>query len=328
MTQNNDTVFISWIDFHGRTDGIARALGIESWSNGGGEGNILVRYSRLWRETRKFLKQRSPKTVIVMQPPVVALWAVRSVRIPGMRVAGDLHTGAFDDPKWKWATRSLLRSLRHPDLAIVTNEALAKAARKQGADALVLHDLIEDYPETLNDQEYDEPLLKSLAGKEFILVPLAYAYDEPLEALSSASHRNADIKWVFTGRAPDSFIAECNPDNSIFPGFVSRDDYLRLLGSSTVVIAPTTEENTMQRAGYEAMCASKALITSNTKVLRDFFDDAAIITDPTSDGFTNAVAEALMKQDELQEKIALLKVKRIAEQDAGLKQLQEWIAGE
>ncbi|MFI2565631.1 glycosyltransferase [Paenarthrobacter sp. NPDC018779] len=321
-------VFVSWIDFHGRSEGIARRLGIDEWSDGGGSGPLPLRYLRLWLSTRKFLRQYEPTEVIVMQPPVVALLAVRAAVGKDVRICGDLHTGTFYDPKWKWASKLVAKLLGAPNLAIVTNQALADQAQDNGAEALVLHDLIETYPEVGELGEFEDLNLATLQAKKYVLVPITYSYDEPLAELAAATHLAPDLVWVFTGRAPESFKADCNPGNTVFPGFVSRAEYLRLLGHANVLVAPTTEEDTMQRAGYEAMCAGKALITSDTAVLKDFFGTAALTVPPEAGLYAEAANNAVRRQAELERLIVDLRTRRVREQTTALKRLSEWIQGD
>ncbi|MFF1831736.1 glycosyltransferase [Paenarthrobacter sp. NPDC058040] len=321
-------VFVSWIDFHGRSEGIARRLGIDEWSDGGGSGPLPLRYLRLWVSTWKFLRGYKPTEVIVMQPPIVALLAVRTAVGKQVRICGDLHTGTFYDPKWKWAAKLVAKLLGAPNLAIVTNQALAAKAEEHGAEALVLHDLIETYPETGDLGDFEDRNLATLQAKQYVLVPITYSYDEPLNELAAATHLAPDVKWVFTGRAPDSFAAACNPANTVFPGFVSRAEYLRLLGHANVLVAPTTEEDTMQRAGYEAMCAGKALITSDTAVLKEFFGAAALTVPPRAECYAEAANTAVRNQAELERLIVELRTRRVREQTTALNRLSEWIQGD
>lgn len=321
-------VFVSWIDFHGRSEGIARTLGIREWSDGGGTGPLALRYLRLWTSTWKYLRSQKPSAVIVMQPPVVALLAVRAAVGKNVRICGDLHTGTFHDPKWKWSTNLVARLLGGSNLAIVTNESLAGKVRNQGAEALVLHDLIETYPDVDCLGAFEDPALRHLIGGSYALVPITYSYDEPLDELAAATHLATDISWVFTGRAPKVFVEACNPANTVFPGFVSRDEYLRLLGHANVLLAPTTEEETMQRAGYEAMCAGKALVTSDTAVLKDFFGESALTVSPEAERYASAVLEAAHRQAEFEKRITELRTDRVYEQSRALARLSKWIHGD
>ncbi|MGO4454404.1 glycosyltransferase [Arthrobacter sp. RAF14] len=325
LVDEKNPVFVSWIDFHGRSEGIARRLGIEEWAQGGGNGPVPLRYLRLWAATWKYLRRKKPTEVIVMQPPVVALLAVRAAVGRNVRICGDLHTGTFYDPKWKWSTKLVLKVLKAPNISIVTNDALAAKVRSLGSEAVVLHDLIESYEPAEALGPFEDPALESLLECPYVLVPITYSYDEPLDELAAATHRTPGVRWVFTGRPPASFVEQCDQSNTVFPGFVSREEYLRLLAHANILLAPTTEEDTMQRAGYEAMCAGKALVTSDTAVLRDFFADAALTVPPKSERFAAAVLRAAEEQETFEGRMKDLKVRREQEQEDALARLVEWI---
>ena len=322
----DSSLFVSWIHFHGRSEGLARALGIREWASSGGVGAAWRRYIRLWGETARLIEEVKPRSVIVMQPPIIALacvlWNCRRRRT---RVAGDLHTGVFDDPKWTWATRLTLRLLRRRRLAIVTNQELAEIVTARGGAALVMHDLIEEYEDT-SMQAFDDSRLEFLRGKRFVLVPVAYSYDEPLQALRDAAVLAGDVTWVFTGRAPEEFMSAA-PSNMFFTGFASRDDFMRLLSSANVVIAATTSENTMQRAGYEALCMARPLLTTDTRVLREYFGTAALQVRPDGVAFSEAVGTILEENELYAGRMVRLRAEKLSEQRVILGQLRDWLDG-
>ncbi len=80
-----------------------------------------------------------------------------------------------------------------------------------------------------------------------------------------------------------------------FTGYLTNSDYDAELANCDVVMALTTRDHTMQRAGYEAIAAAKPQVTADFKVLRDFHADAAIYVDPHShaDIARGGVREAL-----------------------------------
>lgn len=283
-------LFVSWIGFHGRSAGIAKALGIRSEFITGGTGPAPLRYLRAWRETARLLKRERPSTVIVMQPPIVALLCVAFRTPRSVRIIGDLHTGVFTNPKWKWALALTMRILRRRGSAVVTGAALAERTRAYGVDVLELHDII-DEPIVVSDA-LDDPKLATVLEREYVLVPLAYSFDEPVDALLTAAEAAPEVNWVLTGRAPEHVVTRA-PENVVFPGFVSRDDYRRLVKSATVMAALTTQEDTMQRVGYEALGEGKALVTSSTAVLREFFADAALYVTPDALSIEKQVREAV-----------------------------------
>lgn len=315
------TRFLSWIGHHGRSAAIADALGIEASFVTGGSGPAPVRYVRAARETRALVRRhgREISHVILMLPPFPALLAVIASR-SDLRIAGDLHSGVFNDRKWSWALRPTLAILRRRGIAVVTNEALARVCRAHGVETVVLHDMIEDF-----EGEAARPPF-GLSPASYVLFPVTYAADEPIEAILAAASQLPEQTFVLTGRAPESIRAGA-PANVIFTGFVSQPDFESLLRNAGAVAALTTREDTMQRAGYEAVSAGVPLVVSSTAVLREYFDSAAVYTDASAEGLRTAVGEAMSGRDVWIARLEALKVRRQGEQTGALRSLQEWLAG-
>lgn len=318
-------IFLSWIDFHGRSAGIANDLGIQTVFIGGGSGNVLWRYLRQWDATRRVLREQRPDTVLLMLPPVVALLCVRLTTRGRVRIVGDLHTGVFTDPKWRWAVPLTMRLIGRNGAAVVTNEVLADRVRGAGQTALVMHDLIDD---SVVDDGVALPaaLERALTGNDrWILVPLAYAHDEPLNEILAAAQKTPEISWVLTGRAPTEFKDRA-PQNVLFTGFVSNEDYERLLSRASAVAALTVEEHTMQRAGYEAISNTKALMTTPMAVLQEFFEDAAVYAEPTTQGLASAAQRVLAERQSLEARMANKRIERKNDQLASVAQLRALLA--
>ncbi|MEV4902748.1 glycosyltransferase [Citricoccus sp. NPDC055426] len=230
----------------------------------------------------------------------------------------------FDNPKWTWATALTLRILRRPgNLAIVTNDELADQIKRSGGEAIVLHDLIEVYKDRSSEQLDDADLDRQLSNHSFVLVPLTYAYDEPLNELFEAARLTPEVKWAYTGKAPKE-VREQAPDNIHFSGFVSKQDYMRLLSRALAVVAPTTSESTMQRAGYEALSASKPLMTTATRVLIDYFGDAAIAAPVTGVGFAQGIRTLLANQGDFTSRMTNLREAKLSDQETALQRLRSW----
>lgn len=320
---SSGTIFISWVRFHRRSQGIADALGIDSYYVHSASGGVLRRYGAQTRDTARILRAARPATVILMQPPVIALVVVRLLTLFTMtRVIGDLHSGVFLDPKWRWATGLTLRLLRGRHGAIVTNEPLARIARKRSVRTMVLHDLVQVSP-TNADTPSQPAVAQDDDGRPLVLVPLAYANDEPIEEILSAAREVDDVTWILTGKAPAS-VRDGASQNVRFSGYVTNEEYDWLLRHSTVAVALTTRNFTMQCVGYEAMSAAKPLVTSNTESLRHFFGPSAVYADPTGQAIASAVKEAVSRRADLEHLIAGQRDRQILEQKKALEKLVAW----
>lgn len=307
-------VFLSWIGFHGRSAGLAEDIGADAHFFDGGRLSkpVVFRYLVNSFLTVRLLVRARPRAVVVMLPPLpllvlARLWCLAT----GAALVGDLHSAVFNDSQWLWATKPTMRLLAGGH-AVVTNEPLAQVCREAGVPALVLHD-------SLGDLVPSPP--PAAPGAPIVLAPLSYAADEPLDAILAAAGEHPGLRWVLTGRAPAE-VRRAAPDNVEFPGHVSNEDYARLMESATVVLALTTREHTLQRAGYEAANAGKLLVASGTAALREFFEDGAVYAQPTADSIAAAVDEAMRRGATLASRIREVQGRRRQEQRAALHELR------
>jgi hypothetical protein len=301
-------VFVSWLP-HGRSHGLASALGLRTIDVTVRDRNrsVLRRHADQALRTVAILRRERPRAIAVMLPPLPALLATLAARRRGTRIAADLHTGVFNDPKWSWACRLTLRLARR-HAVIVTNTYLAEASRRQGVLAFQVHDVLS------RDPGPGSP------GERNVLCPLSFASDEPVQELLGAASAMPDTQWWVTGRAPAGLQF---PPNVKATGYVSDDEYWRFMGEANVVVALTTRPHTMQRAGYEALMRLRPLVTSDESVLREFHEDSALYTRLTAPDIAAAVDRALRDEDDLVERADRVLAARTREQQESLQQLRE-----
>lgn len=265
-------MFISWIAYHGRSQEMAEKLGIDAefLQAPATQGNVLRRYVSAIGWTVSTLRATKSPSVYLMLPPAPALLTVLMFKGRRRTLVADLHTGFFLDSKWKWFTPVGLRLLRN-SVALVTNEGLRARCVDAGVRTIVLHDILEDRSRAAAPG----------GGKpsNLVLCPLSYANDEPVEELLQAARLCPELNFLFTGKAPAS-VRDSAPSNVEFTGFVKTEEYQDFLHRSTAVVALTTRDLTMQRAGYEALMYGKPQVTSDFAVLREFLADAALYVNP------------------------------------------------
>lgn len=262
---------INWYPHHRRSAELGSALEAEIHFFPGSGRLLPLRYIGQWRDTRRVLREGNIDVLLVMQPPAIALASIAtSWRLRSAIIVGDLHTGVFTDPKWKWLAPIVLRTLRRRGFAVVPNEELAGIVRRAGVTVFVTHAFI-------------KPTIGPSAPRRegHILVPLSYSRDEPVDAIISAASMLNSEQFVLTGNPPSRF-RDSAPPNVRFPGFVSAAEYQQLRAKARMVIALTEQEMTMQSAGFEALADATPLVTSPRRVLREFFGEAAVYAE--SDG--------------------------------------------
>jgi len=311
-------ISINWYAHHRRSEEIARIVGADVRFIRTNHSLLVRRYFAQARSTRRALNDARPAFVIVMQPPPFALMTViRWARRNSAVVVGDLHSGTFFDSKWRPFLRYVLRQLRRHGFAIVPNTDLALRARAAGVTTFVSHG-------QLRPVDRCAPSPTSFPGRAFALVPLSYSADEPIQAVLDAAARAPEISWVLTGHAPRN-VRSVAPSNVLFAGYLSVDDYRELQRSADVIVALTTQDSTMQSAGYEAMASATPLVITRFDVLTDYFGDAAIYVDNSAAEIAAGVRSAMREQGLWGARMASRRERIVAEQIEAEDEIRAWL---
>lgn len=297
-------LFVSWIAHHARSEALASALGAECVfvSVGTLRNRRTTAFRHAWQGlvTVALLVRRRPEVLIVMAPPFpLVLLALVWRRLSGCLVIADCHSGAVVGRPMS------ARLAERADLVIVTLPQLTKGFPR----AVAVHDPL--------------AAISPGAAHDTVLFPASWEKDEPVDALLEAARLLPDISFAITGRAPEGLVP---PGNVRLAGFLSRADYLSLLTGAPLVLALTTEEDTMQQAGYEAAAAGRPVVASDTKALRSYFRDAAVYAAPTGPSLADAVKEGLRRATELEAAMRDLRREEQAAFDAAVAEIGDRVA--
>lgn len=305
---------VSWIGFHGRSESLAASLGGRA-DYVKAKGSLPVRYIRQFRETIRLIRSARADAVIVMMPPLPAICAVVLAARGRVAVWADLHTGVFENPRWRWALRATMWVIRkHCAGAIVTNESLARRAESYGLTSIeVLDDILEPKPAN--------------AAKDYVVFPVTYANDEPIEQIVGAARLLPEITFFLTGKPP-SKVVDSAPANIKFPGFLPRSDFENLMSHAAIIGALTNRPYTMQRAGYEALELGTPLVTSSWADLRRYFGDAAVYTDEvnSAESIASAIDRVLKRRPEYRDRMQSTQAAKLDEQNIRLRRFNGMLA--
>jgi len=106
------------------------------------------------------------------------------------------------------------------------------------------------------------------------------------------------------------------PPNLELTGYLSKARYEDTLSRADIVLALTTREETMQRAGYEAMQRHLPLIASSTRVLESYFTRGTVFTNNEGVALAAAVTAAAADHSRLAREMAQLhEDKKVAYQE-------------
>lgn len=297
-------LWVSW-EKHRRTREIAGALDaplVELTSS----LPAGLRQISLLARTTALLFSRRPRTLMVQCPSLVlGAWAAVLKPWLGYRLVVDAHNEAVKPFNYTFDlyqdTIAFLH--RRADLTIVTNSRLEETVRGHKGRVLVLPDKIPALPQA---RAQGAPS----AAPVRVAFICTFAPDEPYgEVIEAARLLGPEISWAVTGRATraDPAVVRGAPRQVRFTGFLSEEDYLKLLQDADVLMDLTLMEDCLVCGAYEAVALGKPLVTSDTQALRAHFSRGAVYAQPNRADLARAVREALEKKDQLSLEMRTLK---------------------
>ena len=312
----SDKIFIEWSEYGSRTDSLARKVGAEPIFIGkvNAHRNIFYSFSTYLPKIVKnfiIIKKYKPKIVYISNTN----WVIAFVNLVfsnffGHKLVFDSHSCAFDHEFIKYPLFLSKYFAKKVSLSVITNESHYNLLTEFGARALIISDI--PFEEKLYSNEKLElsPLLN-------VCYICTYAPDEPYNEVFEAAKQNKKIKLYVTGDYNKVGINPSNYPNIQFTGFLSNKDYKKYINNVDIIMTLTTRENTMQRAGSEAISVGKPLITSDTKMLRNYFKSGTIFVTCTSKGINDGFNEAIKNIQML--KVGILKLKEERKKEFSVK---------
>ena len=252
--------------------------------------NRIRRYIKCIWFTFKAFRYEKPDIVFCQNPSVVlALFSLLYTKIWGGKLCIDTHNGGMALESESFLLKFIARFLqRFSDLIIVTNAPLKTIVEKNGGRAVVLPDNIPDI------KNRDFKPYEFLHSKNLLFI-CTYARDEPYEEVFKAAKiiesEGRDIGIYVTGKVPSFLNVKAYSDNLHLLGFVSWEDFDRLLLFCDGVIDLTTRENCLVCGAYEAVAVDKPLLISNKLALRSYFNKGACYTDNTAESIARLSIE-------------------------------------
>lgn len=291
---------IIWIDWdrHLRSRTLAQRLAVELLEIRV-SGNRIRRYLSGIIQTEAAIRKTRPEIVIATNPSLVLGFVLLALRKwHGFVLVSDAH---YFGVRAVHGHRVLQRLLdfhnSKADLVIVTNDSHAKYLARQSCRAYVC-------PDPLPDLTAQPSSAVSVPPKSVFLV-CSFDEDEPYEAAFAAFSRLRESGYTLfvSGNYRKVQIDPAHFPWVHFLGFVSEEDYYSYLGSCSVIMDLTTLEDCLVCGAYEALAAGKPLVISKTLALRDYFGNAALLTDNTPEAIIENVERAHSQRHDLARRV-------------------------
>lgn len=317
MTAPRSAISLSWIRYHGRSADLAERLGVPAEFVS--VGRLGQRVAVLWRYpvqavlSVRALRRQRPDALLVMAPPLPLVLLALAWRGRSRRVVIDAHSAAVISPRTGRPRRRFAFIARFADLVLVTRTELA--AQLPGSRVLALDDPPVAVPDVPAERRRRDGL------RDRVLFPCSWYADEPVADVIAAARALPDVEVVLTGD-PARSVDDDLPANVTLTGYMDNASYWSMLRGADLVLALTARDDTMQRAGYEALAAGVPLVVSDTDALRSWYGDAAVPASPGSQALARAIAAALARREELARNGRALREVRAAEFDVALRTLR------
>ncbi len=322
--------WISW-ESHRRTDGICDYLAISpdvQLCDGGVVGRYLCRI----RKTFGLIRNGETRVLIVQNPSIVlATYAVFLRFLYRYKLIVDAHNEAIqpyvhDNAIVRFVSRQLMK---RADLTIVTNGFLANIVEDCGGTPFVLPDRI---PQVAPRDESNGVVLNE--GTFNLVLIATYAADEPVrEVIEAARHLQGAITLYVTGNEKklDAEYRDSLPDNIVFTGFLSNEDYWGYLRAADAIIDLTSMDNCLVCGAYEAVAVETPLILSNNKASMAYFSKGTLFSDNSTEDIGKLLAALPGKHAQLCDDMKTLRRELTASwqnrADELLKIIQQWGGG-
>lgn len=312
------SLWITW-EYQVRNRSMAKRFGAELHEIVEDDKSKFGRYWKCAKKTYTLIKVKQPDFVFHQNPSVfLGLWLIFLRAFFRFKLVSDTHNGGLFPAEGRFPVLNCLGrfvSLR-TDVLIVHNEAIAEFCRGVGKRAFVIPDPLPDIPRSDVDVKENK-----------LVFVTRWADDEPHEMVISAFSELKDqmpsVELNITGRPPQDFDQGALPEGVTLTGFVSSDEYNRLLNTSSMMLVLTNRSDSLNCGGYEAMAISKPCVLSDTPVLRDFFGDSFLYTGLTEEELIETIKNGLAVQPLLVKKMDAAKAAYLSSYEERLSGIYE-----
>lgn len=307
-------LFLSWSDFSRRIASLDEYYGFEMHYV---PSPVVRKWQKPFGYLRQFLKSawilasRRPDEVWLHCPPTFLPHIALLMRpfSGGYKIVADYHSGATS-AKWDWIPLAV-PAANASDVILIHNEEEMPKAKAAGIDMAKVV-MLEDPPPTRMGPEGGAQVAAD--RPPYVLAPCSFNPDEPIPLLLAAARLVPEIPILITGSRKKAdllgFTADV-PPNVTFTDYLPLDEFERLLFGASVVFGLTNVEGIQLSVANEALGVDKALVLSDTSILRSMFGEAAIMAKNTPEDLAAGLRDGMARREALEARSRALKEKRI-----------------
>lgn len=305
-------MFVAWTRYMRRPESMRSAFGYELVFMPHLASSVLARVlSYFWNacRTTALLLSRRPAILWVQLAPVFLLYIAVAYKFfrPGTRVVADCHNSMFGS-RWSWMPGAMW-SLNRCDVVLAHNPAVQAQALKLGVSAERLQ-VLETRPAQIRCTP-DRCRTPTGVSGAWVLMPASFSGDEPIDVVIEAAKKSPDVTFVITGdptRARQELDIAALPANMLLTGFLDRNMLDGYLCGATAIVGLTTRSDIQLSVANEATGAGKAMVLSDTPLLREMFPRGAVYVETlSSQSIAAGVAKVIQEREHLEAESAALR---------------------
>lgn len=272
-------IFISWNESSSRASSFAKALNAKPFFIGKSRQynnkirSFLTYIPKTIKNIRIAFKYKPEVLIITNTQWIIAFVNLIIGRLIKSKVVFDSHSCAFNNNLLTYPMFLSKYFAKKAYLSIVTNSPNKMMVESGKGNAFILTDI-----------PYESKMATSIRldlGDKFnICFVCSFSPDEPFGEVFQAANDLENVCIFVTGNYKKVIISEPKYKNIKLTGFLPDEDYKALLNSVDAILCLDRRDNTMQWGGSEAVSVGKPLITSNTRMLRQYFGRGTIFVDP------------------------------------------------
>lgn len=234
----------------------------------------------------------------------------------------DAHTGAFGlkgDGRSARRLGLLRRCATRARGVLVCSPPLADQVTAWGGRPVIVH---------------EAPPLETVAearevhAEPRVLVPGYFSHDEPVGEALDALRRLPGVTMDLCGaldRLPPAVLAAAPPAAQLH-GRLAQADYVAALARADVVLALTTQPESVMRVACEAVWHGRPLVVSDHPLNRELFPHAVHVPN-TAEGIAAGVGDALVRHAELRAQAPAARALQAARWDEQRAAVEDLLAG-
>ncbi len=319
-----DRIWISW-NKQRRNVGLAAATNARLYMS----DLNLPRWRRIFTEflkSWKIIRKERPSVCFTMNPSIFASWWLSLLaKVYRFSLVTDLHTLNIKITGLKKILFCMFfnAGIRRSDVVIVTNEIYRQSILPLNSNVVCVPDplpVLQTPPIETSDKSF-----KARTKMQILLVS-SFSPDEPISEIVAIDSEIDEFEILVTGDWKKRFKNLPHTHNIRFLGFVSNKEYDRLLYTADGIMVLTQEEGCLCCGAYEAVSAGKPLIISRTKALQEFFGEAPIYVENSSESILSALRIMKTESEQRKKMIVLRRPVLLNKFENGIRDLENVIA--